>query len=266
MLHNTGAVNIASYSAQLANVDTLNANVGNFSAGLFAVGPTSLSDATVFGQLSIGATLILADNSINVLGTDLQIQPLKQGGVSFLAGKVYIDTSGNLSVNGNATVKGTLFAGLISPIPGNDLVFKLLNKNASDSAKFVVQNASGSAVLTIDSKGDLNSSGSAKFSDLLAKTFSIVRVAQADTSLNETIASSSAGFATIVKGQLERTIITPFVKENSLIYLTPTSDTQGETPYISRQILETNQTKASFTIGVPQSLDKDIKVNWWIVN
>ncbi len=261
---------IASYSAQLENVDTINAQVGNFSAGLFAVGPTSLSDATVFGQLSVGGTLTLADNSINVLGKDLMIQPLGQGGVSFLSGKVYIDLNGNVEMTGNATVRGTLFAGLISPVPGGDLVFNLGNKGntGTESAQLLVKNASGSAVLSINNQGDVVSSGSATFSDLLAKTFNIVRTAQADTSLTETVASSSAGFATITAGQVERTIITPFVKQNSLIYLSPASDTLGVTPYIARQTIEdqTLGTKASFTIGIPHIVQSDIKINWWVIN
>jgi len=112
------------------------------------------------------------------------------------------------------------------------------------------------------------SSGSGEFRDVLAKALNIVRGAQADTSLTETIATASAGTATIITGETERTIISPFVTEKSLIYITPTSDTEGTTPYLARQTAEdkTNNIRGSFTIQIPNRIYKDINVNWWIVN
>src|SRR5581483_10013145 len=105
-------------------------------------------------------------------------------------------------------------------------------------------------VLQINGNGDVNSSGSGSFGDILANEFNIVRSAQADTSDTVTIASGSAGTATISIGQTSRTIVTPFVKNNSLIYLTPTSDTGGIVPYVARQTTNDidNNGKPSFTI------------------
>jgi len=269
------AVNIATFSSQLAHIDNLNATFGSFTQGLTAYGPTSLSDVSIIGQLALGANFILSQGTINVLGSDLELQPLKQGGLSIMAGLVHIDTDGNVTMGGNATfakdvtIKGTLSTNIISPIPDSDLVIKLpQDSNASQSGSLVIQNASGSAILKIDQQGSLTASGDATFKNVLANTFNIIRSAQADTSFTDTIATSSAGTATIIQGEKERTIISPFVTEKSLIYITPTSDTQGTTPYIARQTVEdsTKEIKASFTIQIPQKVAKDITLNWWIVN
>jgi hypothetical protein len=69
--------------------------------GLIAFGPTSLADTSITGHLSIGAT-IFQDNSINAMGAVLELQPLRQGALSLMGGLVYIDTNGDLKVDGNA--------------------------------------------------------------------------------------------------------------------------------------------------------------------
>lgn len=270
---------IASFTANLAFVPNLNAQFGTFEQGLMAFGPSSLSDVSVAGQLSINGSMIFADNSINTLGADLQIQPLRQGNISFMAGLVTIDIDGNVSVAGNATfaknvrVNGTLAAKVISPVPDEDLVFKLPGASsdtqlAVDRPSIVVQNASGSAVLKITDEGDITASGEANFKNIATNAFKIIRGAQADTSLTQTIATASAGTATIKAGQFERTVISPFVSEKSLIYITPVTNTNGVTPYIARQTAEDaeNGIKGSFTIRIPVLQTSDVKVNWWIIN
>ena len=272
-------INVPAVSIQFANV------TGSF----MNTGGTSLSDTAIAGKLSIDNQLTLVDNTINVLGADLEIQPLRQGGVSFLSGLVAIDTSGNLSVNGNATfaqnvtVNGTLATNTISPLANNTTLSNSPNnltvKLGTDSA-FLVNNASGSGVFNLNQNGDLSASGSATFSQLIAQGLNIVRGAQADSSITETIASGSAGTAVIYKGQIERTIISPFVKATSLIYITPTSDTNGQAPYVARinqcqnadaigtsdSGLRTKNCVNSFTIQVPSLATTDIHMNWWIVN
>jgi hypothetical protein len=99
-----------------------------------------------------------------------------------------------------------------------------------------------------------------------ANGLTIIRGAQADTSFTETTASGSAGTAVISANETERTIKTPFVKEKSLIYISATSDTQGQTPYVARQVAQTSNTKGSFTIQISKRVSKNIILNWWIVN
>jgi len=257
----------------LSYVGNLTSDYITAAKGLMAFGPSTMSDLTVTGQFSVGSNFILADNSINTLGADLEIQPLKQGGVSFMAGLVHIDENGNVKFGGdaqfdkNVTIKGTLYANVLAPVPNKDVVIQLPD-DPETGGNFTIKNASGSSVLTINNKGDLTSSGSASFKDILAQAFNVVRGASADTSITETVATSSAGVAQITQGEKERTIISPFVSEKSLIYITPASDTFGQTPFVARQTVEdaVKKTKGSFTVQIPRAVQGTIKFNWWIVN
>jgi hypothetical protein len=264
----------ASLSAQLTHAQNIQSDFGTFTQGLIALGPTSLTDASVSDSLSINNNLKISSNSINTIGTDLSIEPLRQGKILFMGGLVAIDTQGNLKVNGNATfahnlqVNGQLAAGIIAPVPNSDLTINLKNKKDKIGSSLLITNATGSAVLRVNQSGDLASSGEASFNSVASNGFSIIRGAQADTSMTQTIANGSAGTGTIIAYETERTIITPYVTAHSLIYITPTSDTNGITPYLARQTIEdpTSGSKGSFTVAIPTTSTKDIGFNWWIVN
>ncbi len=237
-----------------------------------------LDDLNIVNQLNIGGSMILENNAINTLGNALELQPLRQGDLSIMGNLVAIDTHGNLKVSGNAlfakdvAIQGKLTANIIAPVPNSDLIIQLDNNqkdsDSNSTSELVIHNASGNDVFRVNQLGDIVSSGSGTLSRLYANGLNIIRGTQADASLVETIASSSAGTAVITAYETERTIINPFVKTDSLIYLTAASDTQGLTPYIARQTAEnlTTNTKASFTIAIPYSISKDIKLNWWIIN
>ena len=283
--NNLGYVDSASLAGSLAYIPDLKAKFASFEQGLMSFGPTSMADLSVAGQLSINGALILADNTINVLGQDLELQPLRQGNLSIMSGKVKIDTDGNMNVEGDANfakslkVKDTLFTRIISPLADSDLIVKLNKSKENAKASFIIQDASGSARFSVNDLGEVIASGAArfagdvdskrgKFEEVIAKNINVIRSVQADTSVTETIATASAGTATINRLQKERTILSPYVKEDSLIYITPISDTAGLTPYIARQAPEDQKknTKGSFTIQVTKATTKDIKVNWWIIN
>jgi len=257
-------IDIASFSGQFAYVENLSASTATFGQGLTVFGPTSLSDTSVVGQLSINGSFILANNSINVLGSDLNLQPLQQGGISLMGGLVYFDTHGNLKVGGNAefakdvTVKGNLAAGVLSPLPGNDLNVNLGENNSS----LTVHGASNSAVLSINTVGDLIASGAATISKL---NLSLVQPVLA-VSLNEVIATGSAGTASITPFQTQVTIDNAYVTDKSLIYITPTSSTNNQVLYLLRQVPNADQTTGSFTVGLQNPSIAPIPFNWMIVN
>jgi len=264
----------ASLSGQLKNASNLQANFGTFNQGLVALGPTSLTDVGVQGTISINNNLKITADAIDTIGSDLNIQPLRQGNILFMGGLVAIDTQGNLRVNGdavfshNVTIKGELAAGIIAPIPNNDLIINLKNKLDKTGSSLIITSASGSGVVRINQSGDLTSSGTATFNSVASSGFSIIRGAQADTSMTETVANGSAGTGVISAYETERTIITPFVTAHSLIYITPTSDTDNVTPYLARQTVEdpNSGTQGSFTVAIPTTVTKDVGFNWWIVN
>jgi site-specific recombinase XerD len=263
----------ASLSGEL--IPTLESNFAQFNEGIIALGASSLTDTTINGELTLGNSMILADNSINAIGTTLELQSLRQGDLSIMDGLVKIDTEGNLEVTGNATfahdvlIKGSLATNLIKPIPDEDIIIKLDDSNKSnEGSKIAIQNGKKEQVLTINKNGDILASGTGQFANLATNALTIIRGVQADTSLTETVASGSAGTITITANETERTIKNSFVTDKSLIYLSPVSNTWGVTPYIARQTSTNSKqgTIGSFTIQIPNSVTKDIELNWWIVN
>ncbi len=295
----TDFIPLASYSAALSYVPNLSTDFQTIHQGLMVLGYTSVVDLTVTDRISINGSFILAENSINVLGADLEIQPLKQGNIQFMAGLMTLDTQGNLEVLGNAkfakdvSINGKLSANLIAPVPGSDLIIQLSDnvipnlirdplheqeqmlKQVQHDSKFIVKNASGSGVLTVNNLGDIVASGTARFKDAALGSLNIVRGASADTSAIDTVASGSAGIGTITKGYTTRTIYSPYVDENSLIYITPRSSSVqsgseiiSTVPYLSRQVPkdETYNIKGSFTVQIPTKANEEIQFNWWIVN
>jgi hypothetical protein len=252
-----GYIDISSFSGQLAYVDNLGAANAAFSQNLTVFGQTSLSDTSIVGQLAVNGSLILADNGINVLGSDLNLQPLRQGGLSIMGGLVYIDTDGNLKVGGNAefaknvTVNGTLATGTISPLPGSDLNLSTGNSNLQ------VTNASNTAVLSVNPLGDLIASGEGTFSKL---NLGLVQPALA-VSPTELTASGSAGTANVSAYQTQVTIDNPNVTDKSLIYITPTSSTNNQVLYLLKQV-----PGESFTVGLQNPSVTPIPFNWIIVN
>jgi hypothetical protein len=252
-------------SAVFGSMGNVNFQNATFTESLVSTGQSSFYDMSIADQFSVGAQLTIGSTSINVLGANLALQPLKQGGVSFEGDEVAIDTDGNLRVNGNANfakdvnVKGNLFANIISPIPGNDLTIELGSKNqeSSHDSQFIIHDSSHSAVLSINDKGDINASGAATFGKL---NLNIVSPAFA-LSDTEVIATGSAGMTSVKTGQKEVTIDNPNVTENSLIYITPKAASQNGALYLMRQV-----PGHSFTVGINKATTVDIPFNWIIIN
>lgn len=269
--------NLASGNVETLHIGNLTADYGIFEQGIVALGPATFTSLTAMEQISIGDSFVIGDNAINTLGADLEIQPLRQGGVNFLAGLVKIDTNGNMDIAGNLNVLGNIaaqngvFQGILST---QNLATELISPLASDSdislkfqdSKFNVQDSrtgSGSSVLSINNKGDVVSSGSGTFAKL---NFNIVGQAHATSDLEAT-ATGSAGFATLKKNKPELTIYNPNVTEDSLIYITPFGDTQNKVLYLLRQVPDSEFESGSFTVGVSGPvINKDIQFNYLIVN
>ncbi len=253
----TQSAETATLSASLSN---LTADTATFTQGLMSFGSSTFYDASVANRLFVGGQLSLADTSINVLGGNLEVQPLRVGGVSFEGDLVTIDTEGNLAVNGNASfakdveVKGRLAANIIAPIPGKNLIFDL-PEGEYGSVDF--KTGTQAASLSINNRGDLTASGSGSFGKLKV---SLVAEAQALSS-TEVVATGSAGVVTLKANKPEVTVNDTLVTENSLIYLTPIGDLAGESLYLLRQVPD-----RSFTVGLSNALPRDIKFNFLIIN
>jgi site-specific recombinase XerD len=239
---NTNFADFASFSAQLSYVPNLAAERAQFNQGLMVFGPTSLSDLSVAGRISVGASMFITENSLETLGADLSLQSLRQGGISIMGGLVYVDTQGNVKAQGDLSIAGKLAVNIISPLPSSDLV---------------INNASGASVLSISQTGDILASGSGTFAKL---NFSFIQPVLA-VSTTEVIASSSAGVTSIAPYQSEITINNVFVTNKSVIYITPVGTPSAQTPFLIRQIPQ-----KSFTVGVQAPTDHPLDFNWLIIN
>lgn len=257
-----------------SHLASISADFAFFRENLLSLGTTTLREATVMDSFSIGTDFNFGHGTVDVLGNDLELQPLRQGGISFLAGKVHIDTDGNLSVGGSATfakdvtIKGALAANFISPLPDNDLQLLLPDKKIGGDSEFHVKNGAKNTVLSINSHGDVSSSGSAQFagdlvasgSALIAKLNVFAQPAYAQSN-GELQASSSAGTAWLPAYKREVTIRSPFVSGDSLIYITPSTNTGNQVLYLLRQT-----ESGTFTVGVNQPIATPVEFNWFVVN
>ena len=106
-----GASTSADFVSNLQNLDIQSATI---SGDLMVLGRTTLTDLGVTGNIAAGllsihgldSSLNNGDGgaSINSIG-DLNLQSNQLGGINILAGKVTIDTSGNIKTEGEITVK-----------------------------------------------------------------------------------------------------------------------------------------------------------------
>lgn len=250
---------------------SVSASFGTFHHGLISLGASTFGSLTAIDQISVGTDFVLSEGGINTLGRTLELQPLRQGAISLMAGAVSIETDGRLMVSNdaifakNVTVAGTLFANSISGLPGQD-IHLTLQGNEHLSSRFKIHNsASNSAVFEVNPAGDVSASGSGTFSKL---NFKLVGQAVAANDL-EAYATTSAGTAFLKAFRPELTIYNNNVTENSLIYVTPKNNTDNNVLFLLRQTsngLAPSYSEGSFTVGVSQLIDHDVEFNWMIVN
>jgi hypothetical protein len=248
---------------------------------LTILGPTSLADTTIAGNLNIGGTLTLADSSINTLGNTLYLQNLGLGGIDILAGKIVIDSSGNLTINGDVTIKGRLAANLISPLPEQDLVISLENTPGVKSedtpgvmpneamnsgfGKLLIKGFNGQTVASVDAID------SAQFNEVDTQDLIIALDNQQSATSNQQSVietNATAGIAILPANKAEITIKSPFVTENSLIYISPISETKNKVIFVkAKKAGDPPAGEAGWLkVGVDTPVDSEIKFNWWLIN
>ncbi len=220
------SVNSATDSAEFSELATNN---------LYVTGQAAVNSLSVSSSIAIGNDLVInsANNSLNTINAPLNIQSLALAPVEIMAGKVRIETNGDMTILGNLFVAGKVKSSGFE-IPG-------LGENNVAS---------------------INASGSAEFNSL--STGQVV-IAGAQTStpsaaINGQIdANATVGQAIIPSGTAEVTIHNPKVTDYTLVYVTPTSDTQNKVLYIK------NKGNGYFTLGFSEALSMDVSFNWWIV-
>jgi hypothetical protein len=198
----------------------------------------------------------------------------KTGRLALADNTLVIDASGSVAINGDLTVSGRILA---DSAELNSL--SLGTPNASSSSELgrllSVYNEAGEAVATIDASGSAN---------LASLTTNMITIASAPTATGSALAellgtarsNSTAGESTLISPNTELTIESPYVTANSLVYLTPTGNTENKVVFVkSKNTCDPNLTPdtynlqpsctPSFTVGIDLPASSDISFNWWII-
>ena len=148
-----------------------------------------------------------------------------------------LDPDGKVVINGDLLVTGNLLSKSLdtqtATVSGTLAVGS--STIASESARFTELTTDG----LIIASGNNSSSGSGN----------------TQTNTNATI-----GTATITAGITEINILNTKITDTTLIYVTPTSDTNGEVLFV-----KSKQSGVGFTIAIAKKSATDISFNFWLV-
>jgi hypothetical protein len=227
---------------------------------LYVTGQTAINALSVSSSLTIGSDFVVQSftdengiiiNSLDTLTAPLKLQSLAMAPLEIMAGKVRIDTNGNMEISGNLYVAGQIEASGLT-LKSNDL------ENNSDF---------GDLLSLIDSEGiqvaNIDASGAAQFSSV---SIDKLIIASSDLSLvepnidGEIETNATAGKAVIPAGTTEITINNPNVGDYTLVYVTPTSPTLNNVLYVK------NKQEGSFAVGFSNPLSTDVNFNWWVID
>jgi hypothetical protein len=221
------------------NADTiasLSASLDSVKDQLSAVGDLNL--APFLASNSADTTITTINNGLLVMG----ITSLNDVSTTSLS------VGNTLKIDGSSINSlGTTLA--FEPLKQADIAFMGGEVNIkTDGTLTVNQNASFAK--------DVEVKGAATVGSL-----NIIKAASVDLSTTETQASASAGTTSITAGYKYRMIDSELVQSDSLIYVTPLTDTDNQVLFVTDQ----NPGK-SFTVKVHATASADIKFNYLIVN
>jgi hypothetical protein len=175
-----------------------------------------------------------------------------------------IADNGQVHINGDLTVTGSLFA-------------NLLQAQEINTTKLTAQDIQSTAVTTQNLTSE-NLRSEELISDKLniaTDSSSLIVASNTNTTLPTTTvavtSNATAGTSTLPANITNLTISTNKLTPNSMVYLTPVGSTNNQVLYIKEKIIETDQLtsdklRSYFTIALDQPLDHDININWWIIN
>ena len=266
----------------------LSENEENYSTGTDSATLASLDADMVFindylaviGQAvitNLDITGYFYTDSITSKSNTLALQPT--GGLVNLANNTLIvDSSGQVAINGDLTVSGKILA-QSAQLGSLELGTPPATPSSQLGQLLAVYNESGEAVATIDA------SGSASFRDLSTRLITIAAPSDATESAStsalaqalgiSSTSNATAGEATLVSPNTELIIESEYVSDNTLVYLTPTTNTDNKVVFVKAKetcpppppdvsVVLTPCTR-SFTVAVDSPAATDISFNWWII-
>ena len=233
---------------------------------LYVTNKAAINSLSVTQSIVVGSDFVInitseviAGTSIDTLNAPLSIQSSASQPLYIMAGLVQIDTQGNLQIAGDLAVGGS--------ITSSGLVLQAENTSeVSGNFTSEVESGFGKLLSLINAQGEevaqISASGSARFASVEIGKITLSNDPEATSSATfegvvyET--SASAGSAKLSSGSIQVIIKNPKVTPNSLIFITPTSET-------SQTIFVKEQKEGEFVVGLSQVESFDISFNWWII-
>ena len=131
---------------------------------LYVTNTATLNSLSLSQSLVLGNDLVIQNNNIDTLTNPLNIQGSGTQPLNFMAGKVTIDTSGNMTITGDLKVLGTIDAGKVTVsdqvagsaiIPTGYFEITILNENIKpDSLIFVTPTSSVKYAIYVKSQAE----------------------------------------------------------------------------------------------------------------
>ena len=244
------SMDIASDSAKISGDLSLTNNL-IVGSKLMVNGDTQLGNAFITGTFTAGE-IAIKDNFIETTNTAFYIQPSNTGSVHIMGDTLVIAENGEVQINGNLKITGSLMANLITADEIQTKKLTSINIGSSTIATNEIKIATDSAQSTI----------------IAESGFGALATSSAQLSSNAT-----AGTATLPAGKTEIIIHNEKINTNSMVYLTPVGSTKNQVPYIKTKFISPTPTQVGvtqsdsyFTIALDDSLTQDVEINWWIIN
>ncbi|HNQ16518.1 MAG TPA: hypothetical protein PKH60_00275, partial [Candidatus Woesebacteria bacterium] len=216
------------------------------------------------------------------------IQPSGKGMLALMGDLMILDEAGQVTINGNlyvagnVSVEGSLLANVIEPLnPGESIKLNLgaptagseasiSGEIASPSGQFEVLGDAGTPVATVSAQGNASFSSLSLGRDLLERP-NVAGAATESSQLTQE-ATQTTGRAILPAGNKELIIRNPYVRRDSLIYLTPLGSTNNQVLFVKTINAPADESIAqatderSFTVSLDNTTATDISFTWWIVN
>jgi len=239
---------------------------------------SNLYNATVSNSLMVG-NLYMDNGSILSLSSDLKLSSLAT--ITLFDGSVVIGRDGTITTKGPLIAQAGIRTNEIRAVnEGEDINIQLSNvksqmTNQIQNSKFKVQNSQQEEVASIDA------SGSAKFKELslekyMDATSSAAVIAAPDNFVRNGIyapaietEAQTAGVGILPTNSSEIIIYNEKIKEDSLIYLTPTEQIPNiQLTVVQKTTCLPNETgcKPYFKVSSGVGAHPEIKFNWLIIN
>ncbi|MEI8232816.1 MAG: hypothetical protein WCG44_03665, partial [bacterium] len=258
------ATDSAALSSTLASGDLDFVTINEY---LAVVGTATITNLNVTNTLNV-ASIDNQDQSLSLLASG--------GTINLASNTLLVDSlTGQVAVNGDLTVAGQILADSAT-----------LGTLSLGNAKEATSSALGNLLSVYNESGiqvaSINASGSASFNELATQIITIASSSDASMSATAsalartlagtTTSNATAGESILTSPNTELTIKSPYITKDSLVYLTPTGNTDGKVLFVaSKKTCDQPKTlfqlacTPSFTVAIDSPASSDISFNWWII-